>query len=237
MKQSETDGTSLTRPLASPSRAALRGLLAERAAGIEIPTDRNIARLHVGDPCFATPQHIMDAAIEAMTEGYTHYAPSWGDQDLRTAIAQRASLRAGRPIEAADVLVTAGSTEAVYCALAALLDPGDEVVLFDPTYSLYPAIINQIGARPVYVEMTEGLRPDREQLRRSITDRTRLVIINNPVNPTGVVFNESELAAIGEIAIANDILVLADEIYDELVLPACSPRALHLPSWRTGCSM
>lgn len=89
--------------------------------------------------------------------------------------------------------------------------------MFDPSYSLYPAILNQIGAKPVYVEMTEDLRPDRDRLQRSITDRTRLVIINNAVNPTGVVFNESELKAIGEIAMENDLLLLADEIYDELV--------------------
>jgi aspartate/methionine/tyrosine aminotransferase len=215
-QQREAAGDGHTRPLASPSHAALRGLIAERVTGIEIPTDRNIARLHVGDPCFATPRHIVGAAIEAMTEGYTHYAPSYGDQELRMAIAQRASRRAGRPIEPTDVLVTAGSTEAVYCALTALLDPGDEVLLFDPSYSLYQAILNQIGATPVFVEMTEDLRPDRDRLKRAITDRTRMVIINNPVNPTGVVFNESELRAIGEIAVANDLLVLSDEIYDEL---------------------
>jgi aspartate aminotransferase len=204
------------RPFSAPSQAALRGLIAERASGIEVPSDRQIAKLHVGDPCFATPQHIVDAAIEAMTQGYTHYAPSWGDQDLRTAVAQHASTRAGRTIEAADVLITPGSTEAIYSALTGLLDPGDEVLLFDPSYSLYPAILNQIGAKPVFVEMTEDLRPDRDRLQRSITERTRMVIINNPVNPTGVVFNESELRATGEIAVANDLLVLSDEIYDEL---------------------
>jgi aspartate aminotransferase len=152
-----------------------------------------------------------------MNEGFTHYAPSYGDPELRAAIARRASLRAGRPIEPADVLVTAGGTEAIYCALTAVLDPGDEVILFDPSYSLYPAILNQIGAKTVYVAMTNELRPDFDLLRRAITDRTRLVIINNPVNPTGVVLNESELEAIARIAMDSDLLVLADEIYDELV--------------------
>lgn len=206
-----------TRPIASPSQAALFGFSPERIAGIDIPSDKNIARLHVGDPCFATPRHIVDAATAAMAEGYTHYAPSYGDPELRTAIARRASLRAGRPIESTEVLVTAGATEAIYCALTAVLDPGDEVILFDPSYSLYAAILNQIGAKPVYVAMSEELRPDSDRLERAITDRTRLVIINNPVNPTGVVFNEPELRAIGEVAVANDLLVLADEIYDELV--------------------
>jgi aspartate/methionine/tyrosine aminotransferase len=227
-QQPEAAGEGRTRRPASPSQAALRGLIAERVTGIEIPTDKDIARLHVGDPCFPTPPHIVDAAIEAMSEGYTHYAPSYGDQELRTAIAHQASLRVGRPIEPTDVLVTAGSTEAVYCALTALLDPGDEVLLFDPSYSLYPAILNQIGAIPVYVEMTEGLRPDRDRLSASITNRTRLVLINNPVNPTGVVFSESELREIGEIAVANDLLVLADEIYDELVFAGMFSSCLAL---------
>ena len=222
-------GAGHSRPLASPSQAALRGLIAERSSGIGIPSGRNVARLHVGDPCFATPQHIVDAALEAMTGGYTHYAPSYGDEELRMAIAQHASQRAGRLIQSTEVLVTAGSTEAVYCALTALLDPGDEALLFDPSYSLYQAILNQIGAKPVYVDMTEDLRPDRDRLQRSITDRTRLLIINNPVNPTGVVFNESELKAIGEIALANDLVILADEIYDELVFAGEFSSCLALP--------
>ena len=206
-----------TRPLTSPSQAAQRGFSPERSTAIAVQPDSNTARLHFGDPCFATPLHIVEAATAAMADGYTHYPPSWGDLELRSAIASRASLRAHRPIESAEVLVTAGSTAAIYCALTAVLDPGDEVILFDPSYSLYATILNQIGARPVYVAMTEELRPDGDRLARAVTDRTRLVIINNPVNPTGVVFNEAELRAIGEIVVANDLLLLADEIYDELV--------------------
>jgi aspartate aminotransferase len=217
------------RPAYKASQAALRGVIAERTSGIEIPSDRYIARLHVGDPCFATPQHIVDAATKAVAEGYTHYAPSYGDAELRLAIAEHASRRGGRTIEPAEVLVTPGSTEAVYSALTGLLDPGDEVLLFDPSYSLYQAILNQIGAKPIYVEMTEDLRPDCDRLQRSITDRSRLVIINNPVNPTGVVFNMSELQAIAEIAVANDLLVLADEIYDELVFAGEFSSFLAMP--------
>jgi len=211
------------------SQAAQRGFSPERSAGIAVPPDPTIARLHFGDPCFATPRHIVDAAIAAMSEGYTHYPPSHGDPDLRTAVARRASRRAQRPIESTEVLVTAGSTAAIYCALTAILDPGDEVLLFDPSYSLYATILNQIGARPVYVAMTEQLRPDRDRLERAITNRTRLVIVNNPVNPTGVVFNGAELRAIGEIAVANDLLVLADEIYDELVFTGRFTSCLALP--------
>jgi aspartate aminotransferase len=221
-------GARKIRPFAFPSHAALRGFSPERIAGIEVPPDKDIARLNVGDPCFPTPRHIVDAATAAMTEGYTHYAPSHGDPELRMAIARRASLRAGRPIEPSEVLVTAGATEAIYCALTAILDPGDEVILFDPSYSLYAVILNQIGAKPVYVAMTAELRPDLDLLERAITNRTRLVVINNPVNPTGVVFNEAELRAIAEIAAAKDLLVLADEIYDELVFAGVFSSCLAL---------
>ena len=213
----------------APSRAALRGLNAERLAAIDIPPDENVARLHVGDPCFATPRHIVEAAVAAMNEGFTHYPPSYGDSELRTAIATQASLRAGRPIDSSEVLVTAGATEAIYCALTAVLDPGDEVILFDPSYSLYAAIVDQIGAVPVYVAMTEALRPDFDRVQRAVTDKTRLVVINNPVNPTGVVFTEPELRAIGEIAVARNLLVLADEIYDELVFTRAFSSCLAMP--------
>jgi aspartate aminotransferase len=147
---------------------------------------------------------------------------------LRTAIARRAAGRAGRPIDASQVLVTGGSTQAIYCALTAVLDPGDEVILFDPSYSLYAAILSQIGAEPIYVGMTPSLRPDFDRLRGALSDRTRVIIINNPVNPTGVVFSEAELRAIGEIAIANDLLIVADEIYDELVFSGTFSSSLAL---------
>jgi aspartate aminotransferase len=195
----------------------LRGFSRERLAGIDIPADQDIARLNVGDPCFDTPGHIIEAAVSAMNERFTHYPPSHGDPELRTAIAKRVSNRARRPFESSAVLVTSGATEAIYCALTAVLDPDDEVLLFDPSYSLYTAILNQIGAKPVYVPMTRELRPDPELLGRAVTDRTRLLIICNPVNPTGVVFKESELRAIAEVVVANDLLMLVDEIYDALV--------------------
>ncbi len=211
------------------SQAALRGRNVERLLGIDIPPDESIARLHVGDPCFATPPHIVDAATAAMTKGYTHYPPSHGDPELRIAVAKHASLRAGRRIDATDVLVTAGATEAIYCALTAVLDPGDEVILFDPSYSLYAAIVDQIGALPVFVAMTQDMRPDLDRLHRAVSDKTRLVVINNPVNPTGVVFTERELSAIAEIAVTRDLLVLADEIYDELVFAQAFSSCLAMP--------
>ena len=101
------------RPIASSSQAARRGFSPERSAGIAIPPGMDISRMHVGDPCFATPGHIVDVAIAAMADGYTNYPPSWGDPELRVAIARRASSRARRPIESTEVLVTGGATAAI----------------------------------------------------------------------------------------------------------------------------
>lgn len=217
------------RSLTSASQAAQRGFSPERSAGMAVPHDQDIARLHIGDPCFPTPKHIVDAATAAMIEGYTHYAPQYGDPELRKAIAYRASVRAGRFVESKEVLVTAGVTEALSSALTAVLDPGDEVILFDPVYSLYAALVSQIGASPVYVEMTPELRPDPDRLQRAINDRTRVIVINNPANPSGVVLNEAELSAIGAMAREHDLLVLADEIYDELVFAGSFTSCLAIP--------
>src|SRR5439155_24982918 len=112
----------------------------------------------------------------AMIEGFTHYPPSHGDRELRMAVATQASLRAARPIDSTDVLVTAGATEAIYCALTAVLDPGDEVIIFDPSYSLYAAIVDQIGAGPVFVAMTHALRPAANRLDRTGTRKTRVLV-------------------------------------------------------------
>jgi len=217
------------RPTTSPSQAAQRGFSPERSAGIAVPNDPDIARLHIGDPCFDTPKHIVDAATAAMIDGYTHYAPQYGDAELRKAIAYRASVRAGRFIESKEVLVTAGVTEALSSTISAVIDPGDEVILFDPIYSLYAALVSQLGAKPIYVTMTPELRPDTDRLTRAITERTRMIVINNPVNPTGVVLNGAELYAIAAIARERDLLVLADEIYDELVFTGSFVSCLAVP--------
>jgi aspartate aminotransferase len=140
-----------------------------------------------------------------------------GDTQLREVLADQLSQCAARRYTPDEVIITAGATEALYAALTAYLDPGDQALLFDPSYSLYAAIIRQAGAEPVFVPMEDGFRVDGERLRQAITPRTRLLVYSHPVNPTGVVFSAEELDAIAQVAVAADLLVIADEVYDHLI--------------------
>jgi aspartate aminotransferase len=176
-----------------------------------------LAALHKGDPCFDTPQHIAEAASRAVRDGYTHYPSPAGDRELRAALADHTSNRAARSYSPTEILITAGATEGLYCALTAFLDSGDEALLFDPAYSGYAPVIRQAGATPVFVQTTTSFRLDIDRLVAAITPRTRLLLINNPSNPTGVVFRRDELDAIAEIAVEHDLLVVSDEVYDHLV--------------------
>lgn len=212
-----------------PSAAARRGLSVERAAGVSIRLRPGLAALHKGDPCFPTPEHIRNAEHAAMRDGYTRYAPSQGDDELRAAIARRMSTRPAREWQAAEVLVTAGATEALYCALTAYLDPGDEALVFDPTYSLYAPIIRQTGAEPVSVGMTPQFRLDPERLRRAVTSKTKLMIVTTPANPTGVVFTREELEELANVAMRAGILVVADEVYDRITFGCEHVSVLELP--------
>ncbi len=212
-----------------PSATARRGTDAERDASLALVPRAGLVALHKGDPCFATPAHIRTAEREAVEQGYTHYPALHGDPDLRQVIADQVSKGAARGYAADEVLITAGATQAVYCALTAFLDPGDEVLVFDPTFSHYLPVIRQTGARPVAVPTTEDFRIDPERLRAAITGRTKMLIVNNPANPTGVVLTPEEVEVLADIAAAADLLVLADEVYDHLLFGARHTRLIDLP--------
>jgi aspartate aminotransferase len=211
------------------SAAARRAFDLERWAGNAAVDRPDWVGLHQGDPCFPTPPHIVEAAFRAVAEGFTRYPPPQGDPALRAALAERAQRVSVSSHHAEDVLVTAGATEAIYCALTAYLEPGDDVLLFDPSYSLYAPIVRQIGGRPVFVQMTDDFRVDRELLEQAVTDRTRMIVVNNPVNPTGTVFDRAELQTIADVARTADALVLADEVYDQLVFDGAFVSTLELP--------
>jgi aspartate/methionine/tyrosine aminotransferase len=211
------------------SRAASRGFDRERWLANSLQARPGLAALHSGDPCFPTPQHIVEAVEKAVADGYTHYAPALGDSDLRKAIVDAMSSGSAHRYEPDEVLITVGASEAIYCTIAALLDPGDEVILFNPTYSLYAPIARQIGAKPVFVTMTPDFHVDPVELRSAITKRTRVLVVNNPANPTGVVFTKSDLAVIADVAQAYDLVVVADEVYDHLVFDGQFTSTKELP--------
>lgn len=180
---------------------------------------RSIIHLEIGEPDFATPGNITDAAVRAMRDGATHYTPASGIPAVREATAQYVSKHHGVPTRAENIVITPGSKNILLFALLILVEEGDEVIVPDPGYPIYRSLVNFIGAKPVSlpVRQTNDFRVDPEELRSLVTSRTRLLIVNSPQNPTGGVLTREDCEAIARIAEDHDLLVLSDEIYNRLV--------------------
>jgi aspartate/methionine/tyrosine aminotransferase len=176
---------------------------------------REIVHLEIGEPDFDTPAHVVAAAQQALDKGHTHYVPAPGIPDLRTAVADFLE-RTGRLSTTPDkVLVTPGAKPIMFFTIMALCEEGDEVLYPDPGFPMYASIAAFAGAKPVPVPLREenGFVIDPEELASLVTDRTRLLILNSPHNPCGSASTPEQLEAIAEIAIANDLVVLSDEVY------------------------
>ncbi|MFF4208630.1 pyridoxal phosphate-dependent aminotransferase [Streptomyces sp. NPDC001796] len=183
-----------------------------------------------GFPDTDGPEEVREAAVRALRDGHgNQYPPGPGVPELRAAIAAHQERRYGLRYDPdTEVLVTAGATEAIAAALLALLEPGDEVVALEPYYDSYAACIAMAGGRrvPVTLRPSEGgFRLDLDELRDAVTDRTRLLLINTPHNPTGTVLTHEELRSIAELAVERDLLVVTDEVYEHLVFD----EAEHVP--------
>jgi aspartate aminotransferase len=180
---------------------------------------RDVVHLEIGEPDFDTPRHIIEAAKVALDQGYTHYGPSAGLPELRHAIAQDVAQRRGITARAEQVVVTPGAKPIMFYVLLALAQPGDEVIYPNPGFPIYESVIRFVGARPVPIPLREERRfsLDVNELRDLVTERTRLIIINSPQNPTGGVLPPEDLQAIAEIAIQYGIPVLTDEIYSRML--------------------
>ena len=183
-----------------------------------------------GFPDTDGPEEVREAAVRALRDGRgNQYPPGPGVPELRTAVAAHQERRYGLVHDPdTEVLVTAGATEAIAAALLALVEPGDEVVAFEPYYDSYAACIAMAGGTrvPVTLRPHEGsFRLDLDELRAAVTDRTRLLLINTPHNPTGTVLTREELTAIAELAVERDLLVVTDEVYEHLVFD----DAEHIP--------
>ena len=172
-----------------------------------------------GFPDFDTDPRIIEAAARALRDGHNQYATTWGVAALRKAVASKQSRAWARDVDAdSEVTVSCGATEAMIAAMLAAVDPGDEVVIFEPFYENYGPDCILSGAVPHYV----ALRPpdwsfDPDELRRAFTPRTRAVVINTPHNPTGKVYSRSELELIAELCLSHDAVAITDEIYEHLV--------------------
>jgi aspartate/methionine/tyrosine aminotransferase len=172
--------------------------------------------LSAGDPDFDTPAFVRDALTQAVNEGHTHYVDGTGDPELRAAIAGDVSARAGIEYTPEQILVTHGGTGGLAGTFLGVLNAGDRVLIPEPTYSLYSDLCVWVGAETVELGLTPDLHLDLEAIRRAAPG-ARLLVICNPVNPTGVVFRRDELEALGEIAREHNLLVVSDEAYDHIV--------------------
>ncbi len=183
-----------------------------------------------GFPDTDGPEEIREAAVRALRDGRgNQYPPGPGVPELRTAVAAHQQRRYGLTYDPdTEVLVTAGATEAIAASLLALVEPGDEVVALEPYYDSYAACIAMAGGRRVPVTLRPhggAFRLDLDELRAAVTDRTRLLLINTPHNPTGTVLTREELTAVAELAVERDLLVVTDEVYEHLVFD----DAAHVP--------
>lgn len=180
----------------------------------------NVIGFAAGEPDFPTPDYIVEAAVEACRDPRNHgYTPAAGIMELREAIAQKTLRDSGLEVKPTDVVVTCGGKHAVYNACAALLNPGDEVLLPAPYWTTYPEPVRLCGAVPVEIlaDDRSGFRVSVEQLEAARTPRTKALIFVSPCNPTGAVYSREEILAIGEWAAEHRIWVITDEIYEHLV--------------------
>ncbi|HLT59493.1 MAG TPA: pyridoxal phosphate-dependent aminotransferase [Limnochordales bacterium] len=195
---------------------------------------RSVINFAIGEPDFATPDHIKQAGIEALLRNETHYSPSAGIWPLRRAIARHVAETRGIDVEPQEVVVTPGAKPIIFYSILALIEPGDEVIYPNPGFPIYESVIRFAGARPVPAPLSEanGFRLDVQALTGLITDRTRMVIINSPHNPTGSVLTRDDLEALAKLARRHDLWVLADEIYSRIVFDGPAPSIAALPGMR-----
>jgi aspartate/methionine/tyrosine aminotransferase len=183
-----------------------------------------------GFPDFGWPDEILQAAAKAVVDGSNQYAPSRGLPALREAVAAHYARHQGIELTHENVCVTSGATEALAAAILATVSPGDEVIVMTPAYDAYAPLIRRAGGAVRAVALQPpGWRIERSALEAAVTPRTRALILNNPHNPTGRLFDADDLAAVAEVAIANDLVVIADEVWEHIVLnpPGDGDRALH----------
>lgn len=211
--------------------------------------------MSVGDPDFATPPAIVQAAIAALRDGDTHYTPIVGRPSLRAAVAERHAARTGLEVDSDQVVILAGAQNGLFACALCLTGPGDEVIVPVPMYVTYEATIGAAGARlvPVPCDSVGGFRPDPDRLEAAVTQRTRALFFANPNNPTGVVMRRRELEAIADLARRHDLWLVSDEVYADLVfesehlsiaaMPEMAERTITvsslskshaMPGWRTG---
>jgi len=208
---------------------------------------REVIHMEVGEPDFDTPEHIKRAAREALARGATKYTPSAGIPELRDAIAEHLKGK-GAPAAAREVLVTPGAKHAIFCAMAAALDPGDEVLIPSPCWT-YEGIALMAGAKPIYIETTQAdeFRVKVEKVQEKLTPKIKMLVLNYPNNPTGATMTKQRLRALADLAVDHEFWVLSDDIYDCLIyegehasiasLPGMHERTIYINGFSKAYAM
>ncbi len=187
-----------------------------------------VVNFGVGEPDFPTPEHIVEAGIEALKAGKTKYTPSSGLMELRKAICEKFARDNGLTYEPSQIIVSNGAKHSIFNVCYALVDEGDEVIIPTPYWLTYPEVVKTCGGVPVYVEgrKENKFKITPEQLEAAITLKTKLMIFNSPCNPTGAVYSEAEVRALAAVCEKSGIYVLSDEIYERLVYTDVRPFSM-----------
>ncbi|MBV8809669.1 MAG: pyridoxal phosphate-dependent aminotransferase [Acidobacteriaceae bacterium] len=189
---------------------------------------QNVIHLEIGEPDFDTPRHIVEAATRALDEGWTHYGPAQGLPELREAVAAYISRTRGVQVGPQQVCIVPGGKPIIFFPMLALLEPADEVLYPDPGFPIYRSMIRFLGAKPVPIPLIEerGFALDLNLLRDRLTNRTKMVILNSPQNPTGGVVPGDQITQIAELIRDRDVIVLSDEIYSRIYYGPQPPASI-----------
>ena len=222
---------------------------AARARALEA-TGRDVIHLEIGEPDFDTPRNVSEAAADALlNKGMTHYTPATGIPQLKQAIVDDARRHKGISATPEQVIVTPGAKPIMFYAMLALLDEGDEAIYPNPGFPIYESMIEFVGAKAVAAQLRaeNEFRMDVDEVASLVTDRTRLIVLNSPQNPTGSVLTDADLAAIAKLAVDHDLVVLTDEIYGRLqyegeplsiaTLPGMAERTITLDGFSKTYAM
>ena len=174
--------------------------------------------LNIGEPDFSTPPNIINAAINAMNSGITHYTEEKGLPELRRAISLKLQEENTIEVDPNGILVTNGSAEAIFTIIISLINPGDEIILFDPYYPSYLSSTIMVHGKPILSPVNrESLMPELNSVESLVTSKTKAIIVNSPCNPTGMVYNEELMKSLSDTAEDNDIYIISDEVYDSFL--------------------
>ena len=198
---------------------------------------RDIVHLEIGEPAFDTPGNIIGAATDALHKGFTHYGPSAGLPQLRQTIADYVRRTRSVPVSPEEVVVVPGGKPIIFFSILTLADEGDEVIYPNPGFPIYESMINYVGAKAVPIRLREEMdfRLDVDELAGLINDRTKLIILNSPQNPTGGVLEKKDIDGIAQAIGARDVMVLTDEIYSRLIFEGEHHSIMSVPGMKDRC--